>query len=185
MAYHNSSAAAVWRPVVTVAVTSITVTSTYYLYHYVSKYGWEGTFWYIWEGDPYPPNVRDYFHALDDIQEMLQQEQVMLDRLEETYQRAKLDCVDEAADDTINDAWNANILAAKNTNGNFNLERTLAMLSYNLDQCAAQVDAVPSKQHHDLKPRKKALSNQIEQMMQRADVFMGHYQDGQKQQKTI
>lgn len=182
MSHLNSS----WRPTLTtIAITSITVTSTYCLYQCVSQYGWEGTFWYIWEGDPYPPQVRNDFHALDDAEKSIQKEARILDRLEEAFQRAKLDSVDGSSESTIVELWNKNLLQNNSNNKhNKNLEKTLAGVSYNLDQYAAQVDAVPSKHHPDLKSRKKLLSNQIVQLMQRADVYMTHYQGGQQPATT-
>ena len=163
--YHQSSA---WRPtILTVAITSITVTSSYCIYSLVSQYGWEGTFWYIWEGDPYPPNVRGEFHALDQVEDDLQKETRVLDRLEEAYQRALLDSVDGAEENTLVELWNNNLPKR-------NLDKLMARVSYNLDQLAAKVDAVPSQKHVDLKARKKQLSTKIVGVMQRADVYVGH-----------
>jgi len=174
-----------WRPTLTtVALTSVTVTTSYLVYQLVSQYGLEGTFWYIWEGDPYPPNVREQFHALDAVEESLCQQDRLLDAVEEAYERAKLECVDEASDATILDAWNNNILSNKKSKGgNLNLERTLAALSYNLDKYAAQIDAVPSKGHQDIKPRKKSLSVRIVRLMQRTDIYVSHFKHGQQKEQ--
>ena len=174
-----------WRPsLTTLAVTSVTVTSTYFLYQCVSQYGWEGTYWYIWEGDPYPPNVREEFHALDQVETSLRKEERSLDRLEEAYERAKLDSVDGSSEALIVTLWDTNLLNSyKKKKNAMTLEKLLAKVSYNLDQYAAKIDSVPSKKHRDLKPRKKEISNQIVQLMQRADVYVARYKGGQAAQK--
>lgn len=168
MSYHSP-----WRPLITIAVTSATVATTYSIYQCVSAYGWEGTFWYIWEGDPYPPAVRDQFHALDDAEEAIAAEQELLDVLEEAYARAQLDSVDGSSDANVLSLWTANMQPQS-------LEKKMAGLSHNLDKCAAQVDAVPSARHNDIKTRKKYLSNQIVQLMERADVLVARFKDGQE-----
>lgn len=169
-----------WRPsLVTMAVTSISVTASYCLYQCVSQYGWEGTYWYLWEGDPYPPAVRKEFLALDQVQAALRTEGRSLDRLEEAYERAKLDSIDGSSNTTLVGLWDTSVIRSyKKAKNAMTLEKLLAKVSYNLDKYAAQVDAVPSKKHSNLKPRKKDLSNQIVQLMQRADVYLELYKGG-------
>ncbi|CAB9506072.1 expressed unknown protein [Seminavis robusta] len=173
MTYHNPSS---WRPsFVSLAFTTVAATSTYYLYQCVSQYGWEGTLWLIWEGDPYPPLVRDEFHALRDVEASLDGEAKILDRLEEAYQRAQLDSVDGASSATLLEQWNQNLPKR-------NLDKLMARVNHNLDLFASKVDAVPSNKHADLKPLKKQLSNRIVQLMKRADICVAQYSAGQQQQ---
>lgn len=174
MSYHHHSP---WRPTLaTIVITSITVTTTYFGYQLVSQYGLEGTFWYIWEGSPYPPQVRTEFETLQEVETSIAKEDQVLDRLEEAYQRALLESVDGSSEATIVEVWNATLPKQ-------NLEKLIGRVSYNLDLFAAKVDAVPSKQTPALKARKKQLSNQIVKLMQRADIFVTFYQEGQKQQR--
>jgi hypothetical protein len=171
MSYHNS-----WRPTLTtLALASLAVTSSYFGYQLVSHYGWEGAFYYIWEGSPYPPELRTEFETLDDVEDKIDKEARILDRLEEAYERAQLDSVDGSSDATILDLWNANLPKG-------NLEKLVGRISHNLDLFASRVDAVPSKQNAALKARKKELSNAIVTVMQRADVYVAHFQNGQKSQ---
>ena len=175
MSYHHNS----WRPTLTtIAITSITITSSYYCYQLVSQYGWDGAFWYIWEGSPYPPQVRKEFETLEDVEENIEKESQILDRLEEAYERAQLDSVDGSSEATIVELWNSNLPKR-------NLEKLIGRVSYNLDLFASNVDAVPSKQDAALKARKKQVSNQIVKLMQRADVYVAHYQNGQKQNESL
>ena len=173
MSYHNYNSS--WRPTLTaIALTSITVTSSYYCYQLVSKYGWEGTLWYIWEGSPYPPELRNEFQSLDDVETSIEKEDRILDRLEEAFERARLNSVDGSSQATLVEEWNSNLPKR-------NLEKLVGRVSYNLDLYAAKIDAVPSKKHPVLKTRKKQLSNQIVILMQRADIYVGCYQKGQSQ----
>lgn len=173
MSSHNSS----WRATLTtIALTSITVSSSYFLYQLVTHYGWEGSFWYVWEGSPYPPKIRKEFEALDSVADNIEKEDRILDRLEEAYARAQLDSIDGSSEATIVELWNINLPKR-------NLEKLIGRVSHNLDLFAANVDAVPSKQILALKVRKKQLSNHIVSVMQRADVYVGHYQEGLKQQR--
>jgi hypothetical protein len=168
MSLHSS-----WRPsLLTVAITSATITGSYCIYQLISQYGVEGTFWYIWEGDPYPPAARQYFHDLDDSAEAIEEEAKLLDALEEAYERAKLDSIDGSSDATLFTLWTTNMLPQS-------LEKKMAQLSYDLDKHAAKVDAVPSSKHPDIKKRKKYLSTKIVKLMERADILVKHFQDGQ------
>ena len=102
-----------------------------------------------------------------------------MDRLEEAYERAKLDSVDGSSNVTLVGLWDIHVINSyKKPKNSMSLEKLLAKVSYNLDKYAAQVDAVPSKKHKDLKPRKKDISNQIVQLMQRADVYLELYKGG-------
>ena len=102
-----------------------------------------------------------------------------MDRLEEAYERAKLDSVDGSSNVTLVGLWETHVINSyKKPKNSMSLEKLLAKVSYNLDKYAAQVDAVPSKKHKDLKPRKKDISNQIVQLMQRADVYLELYKGG-------
>jgi hypothetical protein len=172
---------------VALAVSSIaTAVSAYYLYQCVSQHGWEGTFWYLWEGSPYPPEVRQEFQTLDNVQDSLEAEQQILDRLEEAFQRAQLDTVDDDDDDddhhdaTFLELWNSNLPKR-------NLEKLLARINHNLDLYASQVDAIlpstsSSKQHSNgLKIRKKQLSSRLVQLMKRVDIYVAHYQKAGQQ----
>ena len=167
MSYHSP-----WKPLVSIAITSATAATTYCLYQCVSSYGWEGTFWYLWEGDPYSPAVRSQFHALEDAEDNIVKESEILDALEEAYARAQLDSVDGSSGANLLKLWTNNMLPKS-------LEKTMAALNHNLDKYAAQVDAVPSKDRTDIKARKKELSNRIVKLMERADVLLKHFKDGQ------
>jgi hypothetical protein len=163
-----------WRPsLATIALSSVATVSAFCLYQCVSQYGWEGTYWFIWEGSPYPPQVREEFRTLDDVEDSLEAEARILDRLEEAYERAQLDSIEGASDATLLELWNINLPKR-------NLEKLISRLSYNLDLYASKVDAVPSSKQSDLKIRKKNLSSRIVELMKRADVYVAHYQAGQQ-----
>jgi hypothetical protein len=163
-----------WRPsLATIALSSVVTVSAFCLYQCVSQYGWEGTYWYIWEGSPYPPQVREEFCTLDDVEDSLEAEARILDRLEEAYERAQLDSIDGASDATLLELWNINLPKR-------NLEKLITRVNYNLDLYASKVDAVPSSKQSDLKIRKKKLSSRVVELMKRADVYVAHYQAGQQ-----
>jgi len=138
----------------------------------------------VWEGSPYPPVVRQEFSSLDQIERSLKTESRSLDRLEEAYERAKLNSVDGATSATIISNWDTHVQNSyKKPKNAMTLEKLLAKISYNLDQCAAKVDAVPSKKHKDLKSRKKVLSNEIVKLMARADTYLELFKEAQRQQQ--
>lgn len=160
----------------TIAVTSVAVVTTYSMARLIKLYGLEGAGWYIWEGSPYPPNVRTYFYTLDKVKDALQKgEEQTLEILEESLERAKLNCIDGSTNTTIVNEWNSAYQSSSSNKKS--LEQTLAKLSYDLDKRAAQVDDVKSVQRQDLKQCKKQLSNHIVQLMERVDILMALYKE--------
>ena len=104
-------------------------------------------------------------NRLDRIELAIEQES-LLDRLEESLERARLDSVDGVT--IIEPQW---IIA----HAPRDLEKDLAKVSYNLDTLAANVDAVPSHGDADLKQRKKDCSQELVLMMERADALLDLY----------
>lgn len=146
-------------------------TSSYWLYQCVSDYGWEGTLRYIWEGDPYPDQIRLYLDSLDDVERSLGHEATLLSSLEEGLERARLDSIDDSSPSSILKMWESNTPIQ-------DLQMQLAKLSYELDQRAAKVDQVilSDEDHVDIKLRKKALSKRIVRLMERTDRLILFYQ---------
>lgn len=176
------------------AMTMIVVVSGSLLYcaahKLVAEYGWQGALNYIWEGDPYPPHVRQY---LDDLNEMAKtlnrEENQTLHRLEEGLERAKLDTIDQADPATILATWEQHVVATmmmdnnNHNNSTQTLQKMLAKLSYNLDRCAYKIDSIILRgveQHNneaDLKQQKKDMSNRVVQMMERTDVLLQFWKE--------
>lgn len=147
------------------ATTVATAALSVWLCKSLSQYGLEGTVRYIWEGDPYPPEIRDTRTRLEKVERAIQEE-CILDRLEESLARARLDSVDEVT--IIEPQW---IIA----HAPYDLEKDLAKVSHDLDTFAANVDAVPSHGDAELKMRKKKCSERVVTMMARADFMLALY----------
>lgn len=177
--------------------TATTAYGAYWTYGSVSKYGWDGTLRYVWEGDPYTPELRKYDEILNQVEKSRLQEETKTNDIEEALERARLDSVDDgrstkAVSTTtkittkeIVKLWIDNYSAKGG-----NLEKSLAGLSHNLDKLAGKVDSViisssstaskdtdnAPKVVEDLKKRKKLLSKQLVLDMERCDALMASFQ---------
>lgn len=166
--YHNDSSPS-WVSIATsVTATAVVATSSYWVYGLVTEYGWERALSYIWEGDPYPVQVRDRFHKLEQIRKTLNKKEKALAGLEEGLERARLDSVDGSDTAHVRQLWEKNITFK-------DLRTTLSLLSYDLDKLASGVDDVVSGDQAELKSKKKALSIRAVQMMERTDKLITFY----------
>lgn len=147
------------------AATVVTAAASVWIYRSVSQYGLEGTLRYIWEGNPYPPEIRTAMTRLEKVERAIEREAI-LERLEESLARAKLDSVEDVA--IMEPQW---IIA----HAPRDLEKDLAKVSHDLDSLAAKVDAVPSHGVEQIKRRKKLCSERIVAMMERADYMLEIY----------
>ena len=160
-----------WLSIATsVTATALVAATGYSVFQLVQAYGWEGALSYIWEGDPFPPHVRERMHTLEGIEKKLNKKEKSLSQMEECLERARLDSVDESAPSHIRSLWEKNY--AKD------LRKALSLLSYDLDQIASSIDGVSSKEQVEIKSRKKALSTRCVKLMDRADVLMKVYKTG-------
>jgi hypothetical protein len=166
-------------PWASIAGATLSVAASYWMYQSVSEYGLEGTFRYIWEGDPYTPAIREYVETLEQAEKSRVTQELRINAIEEALERARLDSVDDVrTTKEVVRLWMANY-APKN------LEKSLADLSNLLDRLAAQVDGIvlskgdanaSSHVLQELKRRKKLLSKQLVLDMERCDVLTASYQ---------
>ena len=192
--YHdNDDSSFSWTAALTTtAVLSLAGMASYGCWTLVKQYGWEGAMNYIWEGDPYP-HIRQYLTQLDQLTQQLDQAETILGQLQETRERAQLECIDYH-DTTTDYSNNKNIKTAhdqqsvqllvqtwqdtwKATYYYHQKKRDLATvaggLSQLLDRTAARIDAVPAASHALVKQRKKALSQRVVQLMEQTDHCIG------------
>lgn len=170
-----------WMFVVTVSSGfSIFGLSVYFLAGLLREYGLSGTFNYIWEGDPYP-QIREYLNALDCVENNLRKESSTIDILQEALQGAQSTCnksspVGKPEVQIVVELWQRRMDAINN--GKSNLKSILGSLSYRLDALAAKVDAVPGdvSQATIVKKRKKMLSTQVVELMERTDQLISTLQ---------
>jgi len=163
--YCGSMSSNVKSTIIVGTATVATAVASVWIWKSLSQYGVEGTLRYIWEGDPYPPERRDAMNRLGKVELAIEQES-LLDCLEESLARARLDSVEDVT--IIEPQW---IIA----HAPRDLERDLAKISHDLDTLAANVDAVPSHGDAEIKRRKKAYSEQVVKMMARADFMLSLY----------
>lgn len=156
-----------WATTLTVVTaTAVVSTSVVWLYPVVREYGWKGVLSYIWEGDPHPPHIRERKHALKSIVTKLERKEKTLSGMEEGLERASLDSIDGAHSRILRKMWEQNVPGR-------DLRKSLALLSHDLDQLAAQIDQVISTE--EIRSKKKEMSNRVVQMMERADVLISFY----------
>jgi hypothetical protein len=149
------------------AAASIAVfgVSSYWFYHLVQRYGFDGAIRYIWEGSPYPTHVRQFMDTLKDVDEALEQQERKIAMLEEALERAKLDSVDESESPHLLTLWKTYL------DDDYDLRRQLAVVSESLDKLAATVDQVLPVQE-DIKEPKKSLSTRAVELMERVDALI-------------
>jgi hypothetical protein len=163
------------KPVtIVISITAIVVTSA--ALKSIAKYGWKGTFRYIWIGDHLTPDVRESTDALEHIElKCIPKELKRLNKLEIVISTASLNSVDEGemkkdemGMNQEEDRNNAYYMYAQIPS----LSKDLGTLSYNLDKLAANVDAVQSYGNETVRRKKKDLSNRIVKMMNSVDFLI-------------
>jgi hypothetical protein len=154
-------------PFAVVTVGTVAVAVSLWLYQSVKDHGWEGTFRYIWEGEYYPEDIRSALELLEAAETQLAVHIALVELMETSLARAKLNSVDDHSHVKKGD-W-----AIAHRPGN--LEKDLATLSFDLDKLAAAVDAVVLEDI-DLRPKKKMISREIVKVMAQADELLKIYQ---------
>lgn len=156
------------------ALVSITVATTtgFVAYKLISRYGLEGSYYYVWEGSQYPPRIRAQAEALDAVQETISEKENSITNLEQGLQRAQRAVPSTADSSEILLHWQADLAIP-------DIRTYLAQLSDSLDKIAARVDGVNSAGDNEIKVRKKALSKMIVQLMDQADALIAFYNKNQ------
>jgi len=194
---NRSSAASTFAVAVVTVVVSY---AAYELHRSVRDHGWEGTFRYIWQGDPYQPKLREYIEVLEESEFDLSVYRIedRLCGLEESLDMAtssfssSLTTTTITINGTIIEKWNRSWMEHPANsydnnvggNGSLTLERSLADLSDRLDKIASRVDGVilSSTSLNDnylsqkIKKRKKILSKAIVIDMERCDAILASFQ---------
>jgi hypothetical protein len=164
-----------------VAATAVTAAASYLIYQAVSQYGWNGTLWYVWEGEPFSPRVRASMETLEQAGQKLHILENLIDAIELYSYFQRHEAASESAPrllDSIDDDSEYSSALIKEIGrvwwmADFSpptLKTTLIKLKYTLDKLAAKVDGVPPCHgQQDLKRRKRVLSKQIVLAMKRAD----------------
>ena len=164
-----------WIPVKAVAATAVLVAGAVLYRTVVLEYGWGGTIRYVWVGEPYSPQIQSIRGSLNDAEEKRALYQSRLSGIEEAFERARLDSVDDSVvvrwlPATKNRATKAIVLRWVDYYKPRNLEIALGELSAALDKLAAEVDAVAlsgtdadatTRVVQEIKRRKKLLSKQL------------------------
>ncbi|KAL7579978.1 hypothetical protein ACA910_004971 [Epithemia clementina (nom. ined.)] len=68
---------------------TVTVVLLYNVWELVQEHGVQGALYYIWEGDPYPPDIRPYMHRLQSLSDRLKQERQSIQALQRALERAR------------------------------------------------------------------------------------------------
>lgn len=159
-----------WSLILTGAIASA---STYCVLRLVSRYGLEGAIWYVWEGSPYPPEIREGMETLNGVEAKMSVAKTHLINLEESLAAAQRNNAAKTFIE-IRQQW-------EDQSGCKDLRLTLAQLSDDLDKMAASVDGVPSAGSKVVKDRKKSFSKELVRLMERADALISFYKSGNTQ----
>lgn len=155
-----------------IALTATTFTAiSLLLYKPLSKYGIQGTLRLIWEGDAVPPHIRDQLDKLDVINSKLLKQSKKLKKIKTTIEMAKLNSVDGEVDE-IEDVDSTSPKRHYILIQIPSLEKDLGMLSYTLDQIAAEIDELNSHSDADLRQQKKDMSKRVVEMMNLCDSYL-------------
>jgi len=174
----SSRTSAAAAAIVVVASTAI----GYCAFRLVSDYGWDGAFWYVWEGSPHRPAIRQRAEALEARREDIRVAEADITLLERTLERARNELaiqgsvLDETSSEELLRRWQERLNEAETSPSLPDLQFRLAQLSDGLDKTAAQVDDVPSRGEAEIKSRKKVLSKSIVQLMDRTDALIRVYE---------
>eukprot|EP00536_Pseudo-nitzschia_multiseries_P006682 jgi/Psemu1/296337/fgenesh1_pm.145_\ len=179
------------------ALASVAAAATAYagyeLHRSVQNHGWEGTLRYIWEGDPYDPDLREAVDKLEDAEWDLAA--TIDDRL--SGLEASLDAATAAATaapgEPIVRLWNEAWMEHPSRSITpLTVERTLADTSDRLDKIAAKVDGVivgasssSSFLTQRVKKRKKLLSKTIVSNMERCDALVASFHTLREEAKSL
>lgn len=166
----------------TAFITLTTIITTYTVSKLVSKYGFNGTLRYIWEGDHLPPHIRDAVDTLDDVEDQLDSSiQKKLKKVIVMMEVARLNSVDGGCSNNDNKKENDDSQKEMNSDKKSRiiisdppapLIKDLGILSHKLDKLASEVDSVQSCNDVELKKRKKDLSRRIVRLMDQIDEYI-------------
>uniref|UniRef100_A0A7S4AIA2 Uncharacterized protein n=1 Tax=Pseudo-nitzschia australis TaxID=44445 RepID=A0A7S4AIA2_9STRA len=201
----------------TLASVAAAVAAAYAGYEFhrsVRDYGWEGALRYVWEGDPYDPDLREAVDQLEDAEFELRATSRIDDRLSGLEE--SLDDATASASSTGDDSylsvrlWNVIWMDHPSNTSSINsssssskivpldVERTLADMSHQLDKIAANVDGIVVSSSSSslssnkdsflaqrVKKRKKILSKSIVSDMERCDALLASFQVFRERTKQI
>lgn len=154
-----------WITIASTTTVVVAGASSFWFYQLLCNYGWLGALRYIWEGDPNPEHIREHLKTLSTVEKALRKQEKTISTLEEGFERAQLDSIDDSSFATILVLWRKNL-----PNSLLDLRKHLAKLSHDLDELAAKVDQVPSNE--ETRSRKKLLSTWVVGLMERADALI-------------
>jgi hypothetical protein len=144
------------------ATVTIVGLSTCYFLRLVLAYGWNGALKYIWDGDALPQDIRGFVNELEAASIFLDEKDTAIASLEEGLERARFDAVETSNPARILQQWRVNLPITKQ-----DIRKHLAVVSSDLDDLAAKVDQVPSR--NEVRKARKELSSRIVQLMSRTD----------------
>lgn len=187
----NSSSSSSSSPFVILVTTASLVSLAYvgYEIHRSCKdVGWEGTLRWIWDGDPYDPELRDALERLEKAEFDRTATHHIEDRLRGLEESLDMVTTSMSCEENKGKLWNdlwmdhaSNNAATKATP--LTVERTLADMSDRLDKIAARIDDVVLASSSNnpflvqkVKQRRKILSKTIVADMERCDALVASFQ---------
>jgi chaperonin cofactor prefoldin len=144
-------------------------TSSYFIAKFLSQYGVDGAFRLLWEGSPYPPDIREQHEKLDAATTRAESLLQSITAVELGLAEAQVAADDDSNFASILRQWQANIRPVDN------LQQRLAFISNELDVLAAQIDAVVCEKEADVKQRRKDLARDTVDLMDRVDALISFY----------
>jgi hypothetical protein len=142
-----------WPSVAVTAVVTVGAGAvTYWLVDSLWNHGWDGTLQYIWEGDPYSPQMRIHVDSILLVKQSMARDEQAIESLEQQWQSS-----------------------LSSESSSLVLSKELGRLSYELDQYAYQLDQVRFSsqwRYRYWKSQRKELATRLVALMERVDQLI-------------
>ncbi|KAL3769036.1 hypothetical protein ACHAW5_005152 [Stephanodiscus triporus] len=127
--------------------------------------GMSGLLRWVWLGDHLPPHIRRSMDDLDDVEKRMVESDEELEQIEISIERARLESVDGGTTNGDDNESRRQSLFQQDPK----LRTRIGLYSSTLDMLASSIDSVKSHSDDEVKRRKKALSNNIVELMNELD----------------
>lgn len=158
-------------PISTIALTIVTLTSTYILTKQISKYSLAGFLRLLWEGDHLPPEIREAFETLNDLEERgIPNQGRKLDKIDCTIQLAKLNSVDNDDEEEEEDyTVTNNATADANSNATTNSTSTTRPSSASSASSTTTTSSSSSRRRHYIVSQTPQITRELSSLSYNLD----------------
>jgi hypothetical protein len=172
----RSAGSPYWPSVTATAVVTVGAgAAMYWPVDSLWRHGWDGTLRYIWEGDPYSPQMRIHVDSILLVQQSMARDEQAIESLEQQWRQVQLN----SNDSSLWRAWQSSLSSESPSLVYTDLSKELGRLSYELDQYAYQLDQVRFSsqwRYRYWKSQRKELATRLVALMERVDQLIAIYE---------